>query len=403
MSESVVVVEAVPQDSEPPSSNPSKEEPPGTSCHFYSRYFPGSTPQDWADWKWQIKNRVTTKEQLEKFIVFTDSERQILDLHKENLPLAITPHYLSIIDLDDVNDPIRKCVVPRIEETHIAPEEAEDPLGENHQSPVSCIVHRYPDRVLFLATKFCSSNCRYCTRSRIVSEHQCLTSSHEEWDRGFKYIADHPEIRDVLVSGGDPLTMTDSQLEYIISNIRKIGHVEMIRIGTKIPAVLPQRVTPELLEMIKKYHPVYMSVHFTHPNELTPETAKACNMLANAGIPLGSQTVLLKGVNDKPEIMSKLFTGLLKIRVRPYYMYACDLITGSSHFRTSIKTGLNIIQNIRGYISGYGVPQFIIDAPNGGGKIPILPEYVKGYDGDKLLLKNYKGEDYFYPDTFRDY
>lgn len=379
------------------------EKPPSCSNNFYKKYFPNSTKSDWQDWKWQIKNRVTNKKQLEKFITLTNNETKILDLHKENLPLSITPHYLSIFNLEDINDPIRKCVVPRIEETFIAKEEAEDPLGENHQNPVSCIVHRYPDRVLFLSTKFCSSNCRYCTRSRIVGEHQCLTSNQTEWEKGFKYIQEHTEIRDVLVSGGDPLTLTDSRLEYIISNLRKIKHVEMIRIGTKIPAVLPQRITKNLLKMLKKYHPVYMSIHFTHPNELSAETVKACNMIADAGIPMGSQTVLLKEVNDNSEIMKKLFTGLLKIRVRPYYMYQCDLIVGSSHFRTSITKGLEIIQNIRGYISGYGVPQFIIDAPNGGGKIPLLPEYVQGYDeNDNLFLNNYIGKEYSYPDVFRE-
>lgn len=372
-------------DKEPPSSN-SKE--------FYEKFFPNSTLSDWSDWKWQMKNRITTKEKLEEILTLTDSENQVFDLHKENLPLAITPYYASLIsqNKDGKFDPIRKCVVPRIHETVISPEEAEDPLGEDHQSPVSCIVHRYPDRVLFLSTKLCSNNCRYCTRSRIVGEHQCFKSDTEEWDKAFEYIKSHTEIRDVLVSGGDPLTLSDDRLEYILSNLRKIEHVEMIRIGTKIPAVLPQRVTPELCNMLKKYHPLFMSLHFTHPVELTPETSKACTMLADAGIPLGSQTVLLKDINDNAETLGKLFKGLLKIRVRPYYTYVCDLIVGSSHFRTNVETGINIFKELQGKISGYAIPKLIIDAPNGMGKIPVQYNYIKECNGRSITLENYEGK-----------
>lgn len=379
-----------------------KEPPSRSTREFYKQFFPNSTKEDWLDWKWQIKNRITTREKLEEIFCLTDDEKKVLSIHRENLPLAITPYYASLIS-KSADDPIRKCVIPQINETIVAAEEAEDPLGEDHQSPVSCIVHRYPDRVLFLSTKFCSVNCRFCTRSRIVGEHKCFSSGIKEWEKGFDYIRNHTEIRDVLISGGDPLTLSTKSLEFIVSSIRSIKHVEMIRIGTKIPAVLPQRVTKELCDMLKKYHPIYMSVHFTHPVELTEESMKACNMLSDAGIPLGSQTVLLKGINDKPDTMRKLFTGLLMARVRPYYMYQCDLIVGSSHFRTPIQSGLDIIQNLRGWTSGYAVPQFIIDSPNGGGKIPILPEYVQGYDENQnLILKNYKGELYKYPDVFKD-
>jgi lysine 2,3-aminomutase len=343
------------------------------------------------DWKWQTKNRITTKEKLEEILTLTDSEKQVFDLHKKNLPLAITPYYASLIS-NDVNDPIRKCVVPRIDETVIAPEESEDPLGEDHQSPVSCIVHRYPDRVLFLSTKRCQVNCRYCTRSRIVGEHQCFKSDTTEWNKAFEYIQSHKEIRDVLVSGGDPLTLSDNKLEYILSNLRKIEHVEMIRIGTKIPAVLPQRVTPELCNILKKYHPLFMSLHFTHPVELTTETSKACTMLADAGIPLGSQTVLLKGINDNAETLGKLFKGLLKIRVRPYYTYIADLIVGSGHFRTNVETGINIFKELQGKISGYAIPKLIVDAPKGMGKIPVQYNYIKEINGKSLTMENYEGK-----------
>ena len=371
-------------DKEPPSSTVNPK-----SVNFYNKYFSNTTDKEWLDYKWQLKNRITTKEQLEKIIELSESEKQALNLHKENLPLGMTPYYMSLID-NDINDPIRKCVVPRIDETIISPEESIDPLDENHQNPVSCIVHRYPDRVLFLATKFCSSSCRYCTRARIINEEQERTCEKTEWDNGFEYIKSHPEVRDVLISGGDPLTMTDSKIEYILSNLRKIEHVEIVRIGTKIPAVLPQRVTPELVNILKKYHPLFMSVHFTHPNELTEESKKACEMLADAGIPLGSQTVLLKGVNDNSDILGKLFKGLLRQRVRPYYLYAGDKIVGSSHFRTKIELGINIMKDLQGKVSGYAIPKFIIDLPQGMGKVPVLYNYIKKY-GEEMEIENYEG------------
>jgi lysine 2,3-aminomutase len=350
---------------------------------------PPST-EEWNNWKWQFKNRLKTIKELEKILNLNESEKQALT--KQNLPIAITPYYASLMSNDDDNNPIRKCVVPQIYETITSPEEAKDPLGEDHQNPVSCIIHRYPDRILFLTTKFCSVNCRFCTRSRIVGEHQSFNCGTTEWESAFNYIQNHTEIRDVLISGGDPLTLNDDQLEYFLANIRNIQHVEIIRIGTKIPAVLPQRITHKLCNIIKKYHPVYMSLHFTHPLELTKETSKACCMLADAGIPLGSQTVLLKGINDNPEIMKKLFTGLLKIRVRPYYLYIADKISGTKHFRTSIEVGIDIINSLRGFISGYAIPQLIIDSPNGGGKIAILPNPIVQIKDNTWYLKNYKGE-----------
>lgn len=370
---------------EPPSSNQNYY---SLHTNFYQKHFPKSSINDWQDWKWQLKNRIITHDKLSEFINFNKKER---DNFKGNLPLSITPYYLSLINSEDINDPLRKTCVPSSKELIHSPEEESDPLDESHQSPVKYIVHRYPDRVLFLASNFCSTDCRYCTRSRIISESNCNTSQ-DDWNKGFQYIKDHPEIRDVLISGGDPLTLSNENIEFLLSNIRQIEHVEMIRIGTKIPAVLPQRITPELLNILKKYHPLFISLHFTHPNEFTSECKRACENLADIGIPLGSQTVLLKDINDDHNILRKLFTGLLKYRVRPYYLYNCDLVSGTKHFRTSIGKGLEIMKLLRGYISGYAIPQFIVDLPKGGGKIPLLPNYIELIGNKTILFKNYRGE-----------
>jgi len=286
-------------------------------------------------------------------------------------------------------------MIPTSDELITTEAEMADPLNEMGSSPVPGIVHRYPDRALFTVTQFCSSYCRYCTRSHSVGKLGHLTKA--EWDRAFDYLREHTEIRDVIISGGDPLTMNDSKVEYLLSNLRAIKHIEMLRIGTKVPAVLPQRITPQLVAMLQKYHPLYMSLHFTHSEEITPETSRACEMLANAGIPLGSQTVLLKGINDDPATMKSLMHKLLTVRVRPYYIYQCDLIPGSSHFRTTIETGIDIIEHLRGHTSGYAVPQLVIDAPGGGGKIPILPAYVVESGPEKWVLRNYKNNQYTYP------
>lgn len=380
----------------------SEKEPPGSrskhiptsqrSAAFYKKFFPNSNEKQWRNWKWQIRNRITSKKKLSEIFSLTKDENAILSLHGENLPLSITPYYASLIDTDNPYDPIRKCVVPSIQETYHSVEETEDPLGEDHQSPVKCIVHRYPDRVLFLVTKFCSNNCRFCTRSRIVGEHVEFSSTKMEWDNAFEYIRNHPEVRDVLISGGDPLTMSNEKIEYLLSNLRKIPHVEMIRIGTKVPAVLPQRITPKLMRVIKKYHPIFMSVHFTHPVELTEESTYACNMLANSGVPLGSQTVLLKGVNNNTEIMRKLFTGLLKVRVKPYYTYIADKVTGSGHFRTTVEEGIDIFKCLQGKISGYAIPKLIIDLPNGMGKVPVMYNYIQGVNNNKITIENYENK-----------
>jgi len=365
------------------------EEPPLKSSEksliFKAKFYPAATLEEWNDWQWQIRHSITSYEELKR--IFGDSEYELSE--DINLPLRITPYYASTIT--SLNSGIGKCVIPTSNELIVTENEVNDSLEEDKQSPVPCIVHRYPDRVLFLTTDFCSSNCRYCTRSRLINRESI---SRKTWDRGIAYIKNHPEIRDVLLSGGDPLTLSDESIEYLLKEIRSIEHVEFLRIGTKMPVVCPQRITTKLTNILKKYHPLFISIHFTHPNELTIETKEVCEKLADAGIPLGSQTVLLKDINDNIEIMKKLMHGLLKIRVRPYYIYACDRVVGTSHFRTTISKGLEIIQGLRGWTSGYACPNFIIDTP--GGKIPLLPDYYVGREGKCVKLKNYQGKEYAY-------
>lgn len=369
------------------------------SLIFQKEFYADALRNDWDNWQWQIRNSIICFEQLKKIINFSEDEYQALLLHKDNLPLRITPYYASLIDRDNPEQPLRRSVVPVINEFSINPGEAEDPLGEDKQSPVPGLVHRYPDRVLFLTTGFCSTNCRYCTRSRMIGSPGQCHFNPANWDAAISYIESTPEIRDVLLSGGDPLTLQDEHLEYLISRLKNISHIEFIRIGTKAPVVLPQRITLSLVKMLKKYHPIWMNIHFTHPDEITPEVSEACNRLADAGIPLGSQTVLLKGINDTAETMKKLYHELIKVRVRPYYLYQCDPIIGSAHFRTPVKKGLEIIQALRGHTTGFAVPNFVIDAPGGGGKIPLLPEYCIGREGDDVLLKNYENKIFRYPDN----
>lgn len=365
---------------------------------FRKKHFPSVASAAWNDWRWQLRNRITTLAQLEKIITVTDSERQVLQRHSSTLPFAITPYYASLVSPDNPQDPIRRAVVPVVSELVVASGEAHDPLGEENHSPVPGLVHRYPDRALFLTTDYCSNYCRYCTRSRLVGRSQDSPAIKERWEKAFVYIAQHPEIRDVLLSGGDPLTLPDEMLEYILKRLHTIKHVEMIRIGTKTPAVLPQRITPQLIRLLKRYHPLWISIHAMHPVEQTPEMAKACERLANAGIPLGSQTVLLAGINDDVVTMKKLMQGLVRLRVKPYYLYQCDPIIGSAHFRTSVDKGLEIYQGLRGHTTGYAVPTYVIDAPGGGGKIPLLPETYLGREGNDILLRNYEGNIYRYPD-----
>jgi lysine 2,3-aminomutase len=366
---------------------------------FRKRFFPEASALDWSDWRWQVRSRVKDLAGLARIINLSDDEASAIRRHTGSLPVGITPYYLTLFDRDDASQPIRRTHIPVIDEYLRLPGQADDPLGEDHDAAVPGLVHRYPDRVLFLATGFCSTYCRYCTRSRMVGEAGGdYTFSRPQWEEALSYIAAHPEIRDVLISGGDPLTLSDERLDYLLGRLRAIKHVEFVRLGTKVPVVLPMRVTRALIRVLKKHHPLWMSLHFTHPCELTPEVTEATARLADAGIPLGSQTVLLKGINDEVETLKGLFHGLLMRRVRPYYLYQCDPISGSAHFRTSVDKGLELIRGLRGHTTGYAVPTYVVDAPGGGGKIPLLPDYVVGREGDDLLLRNFEGNIYRYTD-----
>ncbi|WP_419662137.1 KamA1: L-lysine 2,3-aminomutase [Desulfosarcina variabilis str. Montpellier] len=365
---------------------------------FRKKHFPCVTTKLWNDWRWQTSNRIRNLEQLEKMIMLSDAERAAFTHLGRTLPLGITPYYMSLVAPDNPEQPVRRTVIPTIYETVCSIGEADDPLGEDRMSPVPGLVHRYPDRVLLLLSDFCSTYCRYCTRSRMVG-HGAIHPSRKRLEKAFSYIAQTPAVRDVLLSGGDPLMLGEEKLSWILSRLRQIPHVEIVRIGTKVPAVLPQRITGSLVRTLRKYHPLWMSLHFTHPDECTPEAYRACTMLADAGIPLGSQTVLLRGINDTVDTMRDLVHNLLKMRVRPYYLYQCDPITGSSHFRTTIETGLSIIRGLRGFTSGYALPTYVIDAPGGGGKIPLMPDYIVGREQDALVLKNYENKQYRYPET----
>lgn len=367
------------------------------SLNFLQTYFPEATVKDWNNWHWQIKNSARSIEQLSRYIRLSENEVRPEAENCQTLPLRITPYYISLLDRENPEQSLRKSVVPVFDEFLVHQGEASDPLSEEHDSPVPNVVHRYPDRVLFLVTGFCSTYCRYCTRTRMVAKDKCHIGV-KAWEAGLGYIEKHKEIRDVLISGGDPLTMPDLHVEYLLSRLRNIPHVEIIRIGTKVPVVLPQRITRPLVSMLKKYHPLFMSIHFTHADEITPEVKEACEKLSNAGIPLGSQTVLLKGINDSIPVMKKLMHALLMIRVKPYYMYQCDPVVGTHHFRTTIDKGLSIMRGLRGFTSGYAVPTYVVDAPGGGGKIPLLPNYYLGREEDYSLLKNYEDKVFRYPD-----
>lgn len=351
---------------------------------------------DWRDWTWQLKNRITTIEQLEQFMTLTPEERAGCLFANHKLSLAITPYFFNLIDRNDPNCPIRKQVIPRAGEMQLAAEEMLDSLGEDEHSPVPGLVHRYPDRVLFLVTDRCASYCRYCTRSRLVSNAQDY-NFHPEYEQGLRYIEAHPEVRDVLLSGGDPLLLSDKKLEHLISRLRAIPHVEFIRIGSRIPVFLPQRITPELCDIFKRYGPIWMSIHVNHPKECTAELRDACERLSFAGVPLGNQSVLLRGVNDDAEVMKALVHRLLRMRVRPYYLYQMDLITGGAHFKVDVRKGIEIIQALRGHTTGYAVPQYVIDAPGGGGKVPINPDYVEKITDDEVIFRNYEGKRFTYP------
>ncbi|MDF2883629.1 MAG: ablA [Clostridiaceae bacterium] len=348
------------------------------------------TEDQWNDWRWQIANRLTTIEELEKVINLTEIEKIGVKTSLKKLKMAITPYYATLINPNDYNCPIRRQAIPTISETKISKYDRYDPLHETVDSPVPGLTHRYPDRVLLLVTQECSMYCRHCTRRRFAgNEDESL--SNETILKAIKYIDNHKEVRDVLISGGDALCVSDEKLEFILKNLRKISHVEIIRIGTRVPVVMPQRITTSLCNIIKKYHPVWINTHFNHPSEVTIESIKACKMLADSGIPLGNQSVLLKNINDCPYIMKDLVQKLVKNRVRPYYLYQCDLSEGIEHFRTPVSVGIEIIELLRGHTSGFAVPTFVIDAPGGGGKIPINPQYLISQSPEKLILRNYEG------------
>lgn len=369
---------------------------PSTS-KFRETFFPEATDKQWNSWRWQIQNSYSNFKKLSE-ILDTSSIDDVDFLAKSRkLPLRITPYYASLLHGKSNDYALNKSVVPSKLELILSPGEENDPLHEDSMCPVSNLIHRYPDRVLMLSTGFCSVYCRYCTRSHMVAKDK-KHYGVKAWERAIDYIRNNPHVRDVVISGGDPLTMPDKHIEFLLSSLRAIPHVEIIRIGTKVPMVLPQRITHKLVKMLKKYHPLYMSIHATHPDEITPEVIEACNRLADAGIVMGSQTVLLKDVNDNIDIMKELMHSLLKIRVKPYYIYQCDPIPGSSHFRTPVSKGLEIIQGLRGFTSGYAIPHYVIDAPGGGGKIPLLPEYYQGRDGDYVMLKNFEGKNFRYYD-----
>jgi lysine 2,3-aminomutase len=351
--------------------------------------------REWNDWRWQLRHRITTYEQLKEILELTSEEIEGIKHSKGRLALAVTPYFASLMDPFNPNCPIRRQAIPRVEEIHLSKNEMVDPLGEDKHSPVPGLVHRYPDRVLLLVTDQCAVYCRYCTRRRLVGSHE-RSITQGNFEEVLRYLKSHRKVRDVLLSGGDPLLLENERLEEILSRLRALPHIELLRIGTRVPVTLPQRITGGLVRMLKKYHPLMISIHFTHPKEITEAVRRACSELADGGIPLGSQTVLLKGINDKPYIMKKLVQELLKIRVRPYYIYQCDLAMGTEHFRTSVATGIQIIEKLRGHTTGYAVPTYVVDAPGGGGKIPLQPDYVVSRGKGKIALRNYEGKIFEY-------
>jgi len=349
----------------------------------------------WDNWIWQQSNRVKTLQTCEKVVKMTEDEVRAFKDSSEKFHVGITPYYSSLMDPDDPACPIRLQSVPQAGELKVYPEDLADPLNEEGDMPTPCITHRYPDRVLFYVTHNCPVYCRHCTRKRKVSDPSSATMNRQ-MEEAFKYLEEHTEVRDIVISGGDPLSLSDKKLDQILTRLRSIPHIEIFRLGTRNLVTLPQRVTPEFAEMLRKHAPVYVNTHFNHPKELTYEAYKACKLLADAGCVIGNQSVLLRGVNDDPEVMKELCQKLLVARVRPYYIYQCDLAEGISHFRTSIKQGIDIIEHLRGHTSGLANPTFVVDAPGGGGKIPLLPEYLVKHEGNKYTLRNYENREFTY-------
>jgi len=374
-----------------------KDEPPGRRKHKSPH-----RDKNWDDWIWQCNHRITTLAELEQVIQLSPEERRGIENPYRKFSMAITPYFASILDPENPNCPLRRQVIPRVEESHLSESDMQDPCGEDKDSPVHGLVHRYPDRVLLLVTNRCATYCRYCTRRRIVGNNESSITD-ENLQKVYAYIRGNRKIRDVLISGGDPLTLHERKLEGILQNLKKIPHVELLRIGTRVPVTLPQRINGHLLQMLKKYHPLMMSIHFTHPREITPEVKRACEALADAGIPLGSQTVLLRGINDSAVTIRKLMHELLKIRVRPYYLYQCDLAQGTEHLRTPVSTGIHIIEKLQGHTTGYAVPTFVIDAPGGGGKIPLSPNYLLSQSPGEICLRNYEKKTFKYSEPLEPY
>ena len=352
--------------------------------------FKDVTDEQWNDWHWQVRHRLSTVEDFEQVLDLTDQQRADLQACMGKFRVAVTPYYSSLMDPHDATCPVRLQGAPSPNELIVSAADMKDALTEAIDAPTTLLTHRYPDRVLFITTEMCSMYCRHCTRRRIVGESESPVSE-QDYENAFTYIRRNPDVRDVLLSGGDPLTLTDQRLEWLLQKVTEIPHVEIVRIGSRMPVVCPQRITPELCEMLSKYHPLYLNTHFNHPKEITPESTRACAMLADAGIPLGNQTVLLRGVNDCAKVMKRLVLGLVKIRVKPYYYYQCDLAEGIGHFRTSVAKGIEIYESLRGHTTGFAVPTFIIDAPGGGGKTPVFPNYVISQSDHQVILRNYEG------------
>ncbi|MEB3245355.1 MAG: KamA family radical SAM protein [Vampirovibrionales bacterium] len=347
---------------------------------------------DWQDWTFQFKHRIKTLDALKQWVTVTPEEEKAFQAAGKNLPFAVTPYYMQLASGPNASAALRKTIIPRLSEFTTSPEELVDPCGEDGAMVVPGLVHRYPDRVLLLVNETCAVYCRYCTRSRLVG-----SGEHEvDLEAAYNYLEQHPEIHDVLISGGDPLVMSDAKLEKIIARLKQIPSIDLVRIGTKIPVVMPQRITDDFVAMLKKYAPMYLSIHFLHPDEITPEVEQACNKLADAGVMTFSQTVLLNGVNDTIDVMKPLMRKLVNLRVRPYYIYQCDPVQGTRHFRTRVETGIKLMEQLRGHLSGYCIPTFVIDAPGGGGKIPVGPQYVLSQNEQETVLRNYKQQEYRY-------
>lgn len=348
------------------------------------------TDEQWNDWKWQVRNRITTVEELKKVATLTEGEEEAIVECLKTMRMAITPYYATLMDPENLHDPVRMQAIPTLAELNFGDSDMADPLHEDTDSPVPGLTHRYPDRVLLLITDMCSMYCRHCTRRRFAGQSDG-SMPMERIEKAIEYIRNTPVVRDVLLSGGDALLVDDDVLEYIIKKLREIPHVEIIRIGSRTPVVCPQRITPELVNMLKKYHPIWLNTHFNHPNEITETSRKACAMLADAGIPLGNQSVLLRGINDDLYVMRKLVHELVKTRVRPYYVYVCDLSQGIEHFRTKVSKAIELAEGLRGHTSGFCNPTFVVDAPGGGGKTPVMPQYIISQTPNRVVLRNFEG------------